>query len=266
MQCEKVLPLLSEYFDESLDADTEIQVSQHLDQCTDCRKELDDIHTVHCKLKSLKGVQVPEYLRNLVHLRLADMAQDRWRVRIQNALERRWSIIRTTEGMWYMTKALGIIMTSVFFFLIPNSISPLQIETNSSLPERAVYTQAEKQRVAMNVLANLGMLPKDAQKELARPKQPETKPAIHDQYVSNFGQSISQEGNDYDISVLAYVDRSGQGTIQNVLEHPNDRSFRDSIDKVISSGRFAPARENGEAVSSHMLLIFSKISVYTNKD
>ncbi len=263
MQCKKVIPLLSEYFDESLDADTAIQVSQHLDQCAGCRTELDEISAVHDRLKSLKGVQAPEYLHNLVRLRLANMDQDRWRVRIQNTLERRWSIIRTTEGMWYMTKALGIIMTSVFFFLIPNSISPLPIDANSSLSERAVYTQAEKQRVALNVLANLGMLHKEEHRELTQSDKAVTKPAINEHYLSNFGQSISETGKDYEFSAVTYVDPRGEGKVQNVLGHPDAESFVNSFNEVVSAGRFAPAtKKNGEAVPSYMVLMFHKISVY----
>jgi hypothetical protein len=268
MLCAKVTPLLSGYFDEVLDDDNSIQVSQHLDQCTSCRKELDDLSAVHNKLKSLKGIQAPEFLRNMVQLRLADMDQDRWPVRIQNTLERRWSIIRTTEGMWYMSKALGIVMTAVFFFLIPCSINPLEIEANSSVADRAVYTRAEKQRVALNVVAKLGMLPKDVLKELARVRQPVVvKPAIHEKYLSRFGESFSQDGNDYDFAVVTYVAPNGKAQGQNVLEYPNAQNFLNSFNKVISSGRFAPARENGgEAVPSHMLLMFSKISVYPTID
>ena len=54
MLCEKVIPLLSEYFDEVLDAETAIQVSQHLDQCVRCRKELSELSAVHDRLRSLK--------------------------------------------------------------------------------------------------------------------------------------------------------------------------------------------------------------------
>jgi hypothetical protein len=262
MLCKRVIPLLSGYFDEVLDAETAKQVSQHLDGCARCRKELRGLSAVHSKLSSLNGVRAPEYLRDLVQLRLVNLSKNSWRAQLRNALERRWSLIRTTEGIWYMTKAVGTILTSVFFFLIPCSINPLEIEANSSMPERSVYTRAEKQQVALNVVAKLGMLPQAAQKELARRRQPAIKPAIHDQYLSNFGESISQDGNDYDFSVVTYVDRSGQAKIQNVLDHPNAQSFLDSFNKVISSGRFTPARENGEAVPSHMLLMFTKISVY----
>jgi hypothetical protein len=236
-------------------------VSHHLNECAQCRKELSGLSAVRDKLKSLGGIRAPEYLRDLVQYRLADMNKNRWRVQVQDALERRWSLIRTTERIWYMTRVVGTIMAAVFFFLIPHAIDPLDIEAGASMPGRSVYTRAEKQQVALNVVAKLGMLPKEARQELAKPKQPAIKPAINDQYLSKFAQSISQDGNDYDFSVVTSVDRRGQAKIQNVLEHPNAQSFLDSFNKVISAGRFAPSRENGEAVPSYMLLIFSKISV-----
>jgi hypothetical protein len=254
MLCKKVLPLLSEYFDEVLDSETAIQVSQHLDQCARCRKELSGLSVVHDKLKSLSGVRAPEYMRDLVELRRISISKHTWRIELRHALERRWSLIRTTEATWYMTKALGAIMAGVFLLLIPYTINPLEVSAGPSLLERHVYTRAEKQRVALNVVANLGMLPKDAKKELTKSRQPAVKSAIHEQYLSNFAGTIAQDGNDYDFSVMTYVDGSGQGKVQNVLEHPNAQSFLNSFNKVISAGRFAPARENGKAVPSHMLL------------
>jgi len=262
MLCEKVIPLLSEYFDEVLEPETAIQVSQHLDQCARCRKELGGISAVHDKLSGLNGIRAPEYFRELMEHRLSTLDKYNWRAEMRNELERRWSLIRTTGATWYMTKALGAVMATVFFLLIPYTINPIAVEADNSMPGRHVYTLAQKQQVALNVVAKLGMLPKEAKMELARPKQPPVKSAIHEQYLYNFAQTISQNGNDYDFSVMTYVDQSGQGKAQNVLEHPNAQSFLTSFNKVVSAGRFAPARENGEAVPSHMLLMFSKISVY----
>jgi len=265
MLCEKVKLLLSEYFDEVLDAETAIQVSQHLDQCIPCRKELDELSAVHSRLRSLSGVRAPEYLRDLLRLRISDMRKNRWQVQLRDALERQWSIIRSTERICYMTRAIGTILTSALFFLIPFSIDPLSSEANSVIPERTVYTRAEKQQVALNVLANLGMLEEEYQKGPVSSRQSSIKsaikPAINEQYLSNFGQRISQTGNDYEFSVVTHVDRSGQAKAQNVLEHPDAQGFLNSFNEVISTGRFAPARKNGETVPSHMILMFSKISV-----
>lgn len=261
MLCKNAVPLLSEYFDEALDSRTTIQVSQHLDQCAGCRKELSGIINIHNKLRSMSPVAAPDYLRDLVQLRLTEMRQSRWRIQLRDALELRWSRIRSTEAIWYATKALGTVMTAVIFFLLPCSINPINIEASSSAPERNIFSYVNRQQVALNVAAKLGMASKEDKKEIAKPNQVTVKPAIHDQYVSNLGESISKEGNDYDFSVVASIDRSGNGQVQNVLEHPNDQSFHNKFNKVVSTARFAPAKKNGEAVPSHMLLIFTKISV-----
>jgi len=256
MLCKKVLPLLSEFFDEVLDADTAVQVSQHLSQCINCRKEFNSLSAIHAKLESLGQVPAPQSLRHLVHHRLANMHQDSWRVRLQSELERCWSKIRTIEGMWYATRALGTVVTSLFFLLMARAFSPYYIDGNAPVEEPKVPLSAYGQQVGKHVLARLGMLPPQKLYTYKRD------PAINGQYLSNFGQSISQAGDDYDFSVVTYVDRSGLAKIQSVVEHPNAESFLNDFNKVISSGRFAPARKNGEAVPSYMVLMFSKISVY----
>jgi len=255
MLCKKVLPLLSEYFDEVLDADTAVQVSQHLDQCVRCRKELAGLSDLHGKLRSLNRVQAPEYLRRLVQHRLTNIHRDTWRSRLRDELEFRWSRIRTTEGIWYVTRALGIVMASVYFFLTASTISPLYLDVNAPMTEWGAPTYSQK--VGKNVLTKLGMIP-----PAQNPGTYKSDPAINNQSLSNFGQTISQAGDDYDFSVVTYVDPSGLAKIQSVLEYPNAESFLNNFNKVIASCRFAPARKNGEAVPSYMVLMFSKVSVY----
>jgi len=252
MLCENVLPLLSEFFDEVLDADSAVQVSQHLGQCVGCRREFDSFAALHDRLKSLKKVQAPEYLRGLVQHRLS---QEPWRARLRNELARYWSIIRTTEGMWYATRALGTVMASLFFFIISSSINPLYMQTESSV--NTTGWASLRPEVGASVLKKLGMpqLPL----KMAGGSDPA---AINDRTLYNFGQSISESGADYDFFLVAYVDRNGLGKIQSVVEHPNAESFLTSFNKVVSSGRFAPARKNGAAVPSYMVLSFSKISVW----
>ena len=89
MLCKTVLPLLSEYFDGVLDTDTEIRVSQHLDQCISCRREYKSLSALHAKLSSFRRIQAPEYLQHLVQHRISEMKLDTWRSRLQNALELR---------------------------------------------------------------------------------------------------------------------------------------------------------------------------------
>jgi hypothetical protein len=261
MECKKITSLLSEYIDGVLDGTLAAQVSQHVNQCLQCRKELKALSMIRTRLGALKRVKAPEYLGDLVQLRIADRRRNRWQVQLQNALEFRWSRIRTTERIWYMTRVVGTVMTAVFFFLIPYSIDPLTIEANDSIPERTSYTINEKQQLGLNVYAKLGLLPEQAQSGIPHGRQTMVKPAINNQYLSHFGESISQDGDDYDFSVITSVNRNGQAEAESVIEHPNAQSFLENFNKVISPAIFAPGRKNGKAIDSRMIMIFSKISV-----
>jgi hypothetical protein len=258
MLCKKVLPLLSEYFDETLDAETAVQVSQHLNQCFRCRRELNSLSDLHRKLRSLKKVQAPEYLRSLVQHRLSARKQDSWRTQLRSELERRWSKVRTIEGMWYATRAMGTVVASVFLLLISISISPYYISVNAPANAPSVLISSYGQQVMTNVLFRLGMGPvEDVQKQILK-----SDPAINDQYLMDFGQSVSQAGKDENFTVVTEIDRRGSAKIQKVLEHPQDPGLLSNFNEVISSARFRPASQNGQTVSSHMVFMFSKISVY----
>ena len=255
MLCKKVLPMLSDFFDEVLDPDTAVQVSQHLNQCIQCRKELDGLSALHIKLRSMSRVQAPEYLHHLVQHRINNIHHDSWRMRLQNETERRWSQIRTTEAIWYLTKAMGTVMTFAFFLLISGALSPLYIEVSIPGSERNV-------QLAQNVLQKLGLLSAPLYTYKSKPAiNYKSKPAINEEYFVNFGQSVTQ-GKDDSFSVVTAVDRSGTAKIQNVLQYPDDQNLLSNFNEMISSARFRPASENGEAVPSHLVIMFSKVMVY----
>jgi hypothetical protein len=251
MSCEKILQRLSEFFDGVLDYETSLKVSQHLVRCENCRKEFEEISDLHSRLESLPSIQAPAYLRNFIQLRLAERQQP-WISRVRGVLERYWSIIRTTEGMWYLTRALGTAMASIFFVLISSAVSPYYISVNSP-----VRISEYGQKVGINVLKNLGMLPPKSSEE----RSGRSKPAINPLYFVNFGQSVS-EGQDDTLSVVTFVDQSGSAKIQNVLEYPLDETLLSSFNEMITSARCRPASKDGQAVPSHMVLMFSKVSVY----
>jgi hypothetical protein len=254
------LQRLSEYLDEALGADAAAEISQHLNGCAGCRKEHDRLAALRRKLRSLDRVPAPDCLGALVRHQIAYQSRNLWHVRLREELERSWSKIRTLESMWLVTRALGTVVASAFFFLISYAIAPYYVQADAPRVSISPYGQ----QVGTGVLEKLGLIPAQPQKGIAAPKIPVAKsnPAINDQYLSSFGQSISEAGKDYDFSVVTYVDSSGAATIRNILEHPDAYDFVSNFNKVIASGRFAPARENGEAVPSHIVLMFCKISVY----
>jgi hypothetical protein len=262
MLCEKFLPLLSEFLDGVLDADRAIQVNQHLGQCIPCRKEFNSLSALQKKLRSLDGVKTPEVLRRLVQHQLA---KEPWQARVRNELERYWSIIRTTEAMWYATRALGTVMAFMFFVLMPNAITPY-IVVQAQDAQRASITPtyyclgqqpAYRHSVSRTLAKNFGMAPAPTQVLRGR-----TDPAaINDSYLWEYGRSISDAGEDDSFSVATTVDRNGAGKVETVLEQPFDKTLLTTFRELIASARFRPASENGQAVKSPLVFTFSKVFV-----
>jgi hypothetical protein len=73
---------------------------------------------------------------------------------------------------------------------------------------------------------------------------------------------VRGDGVDDSFTVSAVVDRSGTAKIQNVLEYPADSTLLDSFNDMLTTARCRPARQNGRAVESHLVLSFSMVSVY----
>jgi hypothetical protein len=253
MLCKNVLPLLSEFCDEVLDADLSCQVSQHLDKCGPCRREFESLSLLQSKLKSLKGIQAPEFLGSLIEHRIIKIQQNSWRQDLRNELERMWSKIRTTESRWYVTKALGTVMTSLFFFLICGSNIPLPFMAPM---DRESLTPYFRQQVGQDFVKRVGM------QSAPKMRVVKSDPAINELYLISLGESMSQPGRDDTVSVLASVDPSGSATIQNVIERPNDQRLLSIVNEMIMSARCRPASENGKPVPSHIIFIISKVSVY----
>jgi len=254
MLCKIVLHQLSEYFDEVLEAKDAVEVSQHLRQCVGCRKQYKSLVAMHNRLRSLQRIKAPEYMEALVRLRIAQENEDVWYKRLRLWLELCWSRIRTTEGMWYWTRALGTVLTSICFLLI----NPIYFDVNQP-SDRAVLPAADyTQQVAINVLQKLGMLP--AEETKGPPIR--VKPAINDAYLVNFAQNMTGSEEDDTVSVMTVVDSNGAAKIKNVLQYPADRNLLSNFNQMISSARCRPGSQNGKAVDSHLVLTFSRISVW----
>ncbi len=256
MRCDKTLKQLSCFMDDALAPEQAREVSGHLNECADCRREYERLSQLRRALRSLDKIETPEYLHHLVQLKLAGEEHDTWQIRLREAIEYRWSRIRTTEGLWYFTRILGTAATFVLFIAITAAIRPIYLE---QLPHETIADRhALQQRLPFSVLKNLGMNPLEAQR---RPIS-SSEATINPLYSLNFGQSASRAANDDTLSVAVLVDRSGSAKIQDVLEHPVDSELLSSFAEMIQSARFRPASQNGKPVDSHVVLTFSKISVY----
>jgi hypothetical protein len=255
LNCEQTRHQLSGFLDRVLETDQEVRVSQHLGKCVSCRQEFERLSTLRAKLRELRKPQAPDYLYHLVQLRLRNARQEAWRVRLRDELQYCWLKIRTTERLWYLTRVLGTAMTAVFFSY---ALNPIYVDFRPLDSDRLSLVQAYRQQLGISVLRNLGMNPPlEAQR---RPIGP-SKPRINDLYLLNFGQSVSQQGEDDTFSIVAVVDRSGSAKVQGVLEYPTDRSLLNDFNDMVSSARYRPALQNGHPVDSHLVMTFSKVFV-----
>jgi hypothetical protein len=257
MECRKVVSRLSLLLDDMLDTAQGREILQHIDCCEACRREWNRLVVLQRKLRSLGRVPTPDYLRHLVMMRIQAAPQLTWRASLRSEIEYRWSRIRSTESLWYLTRLAGTAATCVLFLLISTAMTPAYFNIQTPGDRGSLSPEARYQLVT-GVLKNLGMTPVEAQR---RPIG-KSDPMIHDLYLLNFSQSVSRTNEDDSFSVVTEIDRSGAVKISNVLEYPADKSLLNDFNTMITSARCRPASQNGRAVASHLVMNFSKISVY----
>ncbi len=257
MECRKIISRLSLLLDDMLDNEQSRQLREHIDRCPECRREWDRLVQLQRKLRSLGRAPAPDYLHHMVMARIETERQFTWWAGFRSAIEYRWSRVRSTGGLWYLTRLAGTAATCVFFLLISAATTPAYF-TIQAPGERSTLSPEARYQLVTGVLKNLGMTPIEAQKKPIG----KSDPMIHDLYLLNFGQSASRAGSDDSFSVVTVIDRSGAVKISNVLEYPADKSLLTDFNAMIMSARCRPASQNGRAVDSHLVMNFSKISVY----
>ncbi len=258
MRCEKCAKCLSQFLDGVLGERRAKEVEEHLEECSGCRNELTRLSKLRQALRSLGQVQAPDYLHHLVKLRIASAEGQRWTASIREELEYRWSKIRTTDSLWYLTRLVGTLATCLLFIAITAAIRPIYFDLSARDYDRTWMSPQAAQQLKLGVLNKLGMTPLEAQRRPISPSEPQ----ISDLSLLNFAQNASRPGNDDSLSVFASVDRTGSAKIQGVLEHPADSQLLYHFNTMIQSTRCRPASQNGKAIDSHLVLSFTKVTVY----
>jgi predicted anti-sigma-YlaC factor YlaD len=57
MKCQKIIALLTEYYDNALSQKTSSKVKEHLNQCEDCKKKFEEFDKGLIILKRLKPIE-----------------------------------------------------------------------------------------------------------------------------------------------------------------------------------------------------------------
>jgi hypothetical protein len=255
MLCNTVSKRLSEFFDGMLDDEMAFQVSQHLKQCVNCRKELDALSNLHGKLNSLTRIPAPEYLHHLVQTRVLERKNNTWIRQIKDALAFRWSRIRTTEGQFYWTRALGLAMTAFFLFVISSSIDPFYKIGVTQASERSVIDNEYSKSVRNRFSRSIGMLSIDFPEKSYGS-------TLNTKQLLEFGESATSDWDEDAITGVIEVEPNGAGKIQYVITSPYDRKLLDSFINAIALTRFRPEFRNGQPVSSQLVIKHITTTVY----
>jgi len=258
MRCDEALKRLSLFLDDMLDAGAASEISRHIDDCPDCRSEYERLAALRGCLESLERVRPPEYFGDLLRIRLAGVEKNRWSASFRAAVEYRWSRIRTTESTWVVARALGATFALVLFFLVYAAMNQIYVSLGMGPSPRGAVSQAQSLQMVQAVLKNLGMASLEAQKKPIGSVDPKINPL----YLLDFGQNAVSSAQNDTFSVVTAVDRNGSARIEDVIEYPVDGALLAAFNDMISSARCRPARLNGRAVDSILVLTFSKISVY----
>jgi anti-sigma factor RsiW len=173
MKCENVLKHLSWFVDDLTDRDEADRMSRHLNQCSACHREFNRLLELRRKLGALDHIVPPDYLKHLIDLQLDTAARQPWLERLRTAWEYRWSKIRTTEGMWYLTRLMGTATTFVFFLVISAAVSPIYLSFDQQqMSERTAMYQTFREKL----LKNLG-IPVEVRRSMPTPQNPRSTPS-----------------------------------------------------------------------------------------
>lgn len=258
MKCSDAAKGLSPLADDELGVTEAAQIVEHLGTCASCRSELDRLRVLRKALEGLPAVEVPPFLRHLVDLRIAARERSRWTACIRDALQYRWSRIRTTETSWYLIRALGTVVSFLFFFFISEMTGPQYFRPVPNDSQRQFLQPGYTYQVGQGVLRSLGYTQFDPN---SRPNS-RVEPGINDLYLLSFGESASKKVEEDSFSVVTVVDRSGAARIRSVIKYPADTELLSDFSSMLQSARCRPASQNGRTVDSRMILTFSQISVY----
>lgn len=257
MKCEKVLGNLSLFLDEMLEENLAEGVGQHLQECPECGREWTRTLRQREALRSLPPLAAPEYLHDLVRIKIEQSRRDSWMHSLRSSFEYRWSKIKSTEGMWYISRLLGAMATIVLFVAISSAINPVFLSFTEPLPERVYWTRPlPSQTLVYNMQKKFGM--PEAQKKPIRA----SKATLNDLYLYNLSETASRTRNDDTVSLVTLVDRNGAAKVQDILEYPADDSMLSDVTEMINSAGWRPATQNGRAVESRQVRIFSTIYVF----
>lgn len=151
MNCKKIKKLLKLYIDDALTFGEKQLVEKHLEKCSECRAELNQLFTTVRLIKSLPEVSTPPNFTEKLMLKISQI-EEKERERIipawQMSLKKLWSTPR------YRYSLVSILTVAVFFvftfvFLFNSSLLPWQRETLAQVEVTFTISGIEAKSIAV---------------------------------------------------------------------------------------------------------------------
>ena len=124
MNCTEARPLFSSYLDGAVSGVEMHEVSEHLQDCTECQSEYGQLETTHLLISSLGRKPAPPDLAVKIRISLASARSRTWReivrargVRLRNALD-----------AFMLPATAGVLTASLFFAALSGFFVPAQTD------------------------------------------------------------------------------------------------------------------------------------------
>jgi anti-sigma factor RsiW len=223
MVCSAVQGKFTDYLDGRLNGVEMYDMAAHLEGCSACSREWEDLRQTQGMLASLGPAPEPEDL--LLRIRVA-VSQER--AKASHTLSEKWNLAwRNTVGPFLLQASAGfasaVLLLGTVTILVTMFTQPQPVQASADEP--------------------LGVAS-----------------APHLMYLSSgVGDQITTSANP--VVVEVYINDEGQVYDYRIVSGPSDAATRAQVENLLLLSRFQPARFFGQPVRGLAVLSFSGISV-----
>ncbi|HET9399499.1 MAG TPA: hypothetical protein VFO34_00985 [Candidatus Acidoferrales bacterium] len=233
MSCGKYGESLAGYIDatlpEGMAHPDRVELTAHLDECSDCRQELERYRNLQQLMSRVPRVEAPENLATEIRVALGKAREEQAGPGFAQRMRDRADLIIDNVLRPVAIPAMGGLVAALMVFALV-------------LP---VYSR----------VAPLNSAPDEALPALFEPARLEV--------LANFPVTLGDSATDPLLLVQAEVGVDGSVIDYKILSGPTDASTRRQLDQLLMFSRFRPSRSFGRPVAGgRVVMSFSAVSVH----
>ncbi|HVF89941.1 MAG TPA: zf-HC2 domain-containing protein [Blastocatellia bacterium] len=255
MNCKKYKLMASDYLDRQLSREDSVDYLSHLEGCADCRAYLEEIGETSLILRRLEEPRPPEELQSYIMTAVARRSSNESDFG-QRSFE--WLLRLNPLPISYLAGALASV---VLFTFVLSAFKPLPVlgadgRQIISIPVIAgpVVKGSEPEYNSYNNLPpNAASTGNQNYYELPR--------VIDNGSLVTFSHIAYDKVGTESMSALVEVSSDGHAELLEVLEEPRDPVLVEQLWWSLSKPTFQPARVEGRAVPTRIVLLVEKVDV-----